>query len=80
MTAYARQQVAQDVPLRRITRHMLGLFNGLPGARAWRRTLSDASALQHNDPDLIARAYEQLARRSADAAADEAGDQTAQAV
>ena len=28
------------MPLRAIARHMLGLFNGLPGARAWRRRLA----------------------------------------
>jgi tRNA-dihydrouridine synthase A len=27
-----------------VTRHMLGLFTGRPGARAWRRTLSEAAA------------------------------------
>jgi tRNA-dihydrouridine synthase A len=26
-----------------MTRHILGLFNGLPGARAWRRHLSEAA-------------------------------------
>lgn len=60
MIAYAREQVALDVPLRRVTRHMLGLFNGLPGARQWRRTLSDAQALMADDPDLIARAAEHV--------------------
>ena len=40
MAAYAAVQLARDVPLRSITRHMLGLFNGLPGARAWRRRLA----------------------------------------
>ena len=40
MAAYAEIQRRRGVPLRSITRHMLGLFNGLPGARAWRRRLS----------------------------------------
>ena len=40
MAAYAAVQLARGVPLRSITRHMLGLFNGLPGARAWRRRLA----------------------------------------
>ncbi len=35
------QKLAQGVPLHAITRHMLGLFNGQPGARLWRRTLSE---------------------------------------
>jgi tRNA-dihydrouridine synthase A len=40
MAAYAERQARAGVPLRAIARHMLGLFNGLPGARAWRRRLS----------------------------------------
>jgi len=58
MIEYARQRIANGAALRHITRHILGLCNGLPGARTWRRTLSDASALRNNDPGLIARAFE----------------------
>ena len=32
-------------PLKSITRHMLGLFQGLPGARRWRRHLSENAHL-----------------------------------
>ena len=42
MTEYAAAQATAGVPMRAITRHMLGLFNGLPGARAWRRRLAMA--------------------------------------
>jgi tRNA-dihydrouridine synthase A len=42
MTDYATEQAARGVPLRAVARHMLGLFNGLPGARAWRRRLAMA--------------------------------------
>ena len=31
----------RGTPLRAITRHMLGLFNGRAGARAWRHALSE---------------------------------------
>ena len=65
MIGYAARQVADGVPLRRITRHMLGLFNGLPGARAWRRMLSDATELAANNPALIERALNQLVKRAA---------------
>ena len=34
---YVERELAEGTPLRAITRHVLGLFNGLPGARAWRR-------------------------------------------
>jgi tRNA-dihydrouridine synthase A len=53
MHAYATVQVARGTPLRAIARHMLGLYQGRPGARAWRRMLSDAAALTRNDPDLF---------------------------
>ncbi len=53
MQDYAVVQAALGVPLRAIARHMLGLFNGLPGARLWRRTLSDAQRLQNAGPELF---------------------------
>lgn len=37
---YMGAELRQGVPLHAMTRHMLGLFNGWPGARAWRRHLS----------------------------------------
>ncbi len=40
MLPYIGRQRAAGVPLHRIARHMLGLFAGTPGARAWRRTLT----------------------------------------
>ena len=38
---YIERQLAQGVYLSAITRHILGLFQGRPGARAWRRHISD---------------------------------------
>jgi tRNA-dihydrouridine synthase A len=38
---YIEVQLARGVPLHAMTRHMLGLFNALPGGRAWRRMLSE---------------------------------------
>ena len=38
---YVQRQLAAGVPLKTMTRHILGLFQGLPGARAWRRHLSE---------------------------------------
>ena len=40
MRPFVERELARGVPLHRITRHMLGLFQGLPGARHWRRHLS----------------------------------------
>jgi tRNA-dihydrouridine synthase A len=38
---YIEGQLAQGIRLNSITRHVLGLFHGEPGARAWRRHLSE---------------------------------------
>lgn len=38
---YVRERLADGEALHRITRHILGLFRGVAGARAWRRHLSE---------------------------------------
>ncbi|MCH8111665.1 MAG: tRNA-dihydrouridine synthase, partial [Proteobacteria bacterium] len=38
---YVARKRGEGVPLQRMTRHILGLFLGQPGARAWRRYLSE---------------------------------------
>jgi tRNA-dihydrouridine synthase A len=38
---YIAGQLDEGVYLSHITRHMLGLYSGIPGARAWRRHLSE---------------------------------------
>lgn len=42
MLPFIVSEMAAGVPLRSITRHMLGLWQGMPGARSWRRTLSES--------------------------------------
>ena len=56
MQDYARAQIARGVPLRSITRHMLGMFNGRAGARNWRRTLSEGVNRGGTSPSLLADA------------------------
>jgi tRNA-dihydrouridine synthase A len=58
MIDYARRQGAAGVPLRSIVRHMLGLYHGRPGARVWRRTLSDAALLNGADTGLLQAALD----------------------
>jgi tRNA-dihydrouridine synthase A len=41
MRAYLARELQAGTPLSAMTRHLLGLFNGLPGARAFRRHLSE---------------------------------------
>lgn len=59
---YARTETARGTSLRHLTRHYLGLTHGLPGARHWRRMLSDADLLKDNDAGLILRAWEKVAK------------------
>jgi len=61
---YAERHVAGGGSLRQITRHMLGLYHGQPGARAWRRALSDADWLAAGRPEELLA----LARQTEDRA------------
>lgn len=38
---YVQQQLEQGIPLGHMTRHILGIFQGMAGARAWRRHISE---------------------------------------
>ncbi len=54
MLPYIEAQLARGGPrLNSITRHMLGLMAGLPGARAFRQRLSDSRALAAGDVSLL---------------------------
>ncbi|MDR1758964.1 MAG: tRNA dihydrouridine(20/20a) synthase DusA [Fibrobacter sp.] len=41
---YVEEQLKDGCPLNIITRHLFGLFNGLPGARTYRRILSEKAS------------------------------------
>jgi tRNA-dihydrouridine synthase A len=43
MASYAEREIARGTRLAAITRHMLGLYGGEPGAREFRRLLSHAA-------------------------------------
>ena len=60
MREYAVVAMSAGAPLRAVTRHMLGLYQGLPGARAWRRMLSDNLRLAQGDANLILDAAAQV--------------------
>ena len=55
MAAYVDWQAQLGVPPKSIARHMMGLFNGLSGAKLWRRRLSENAATATNG-DLIRNA------------------------
>ena len=43
MYGYIELELSEGTRLHQITRHMLGAFAGRPGARRWRRILSDGA-------------------------------------
>ena len=53
MLPYIEKRMRQGRPLKSITRHMLGLFQGQPGARRWRRHLSENAHLPDADINVI---------------------------
>lgn len=53
---YVERMLTEGHKVRNIARHVLGLFQGMPGARQWRRTLSDAACLDGAGADLLLRA------------------------
>lgn len=53
MADYAESRLAAGAPLSAITKHMLGLFQGRPGARAWRRHLSENAHLPGAGPQVL---------------------------
>ncbi len=61
MADYADRQMQQGVPLQSITRHLMGLFNGLKGARAWRRHLSEHAGKTGAGPGIILDAADKVA-------------------
>ncbi len=53
---YVECNLSQGIPLNRITRHILGLFQGCPGARRWRRHLSENAHLPGAGTEVIVAA------------------------
>lgn len=60
MMPYIENHLFQGGRLNQVTRHMLGLFAGQPGARAWRRTLSEGAHLEGAGPELVERALGEI--------------------
>jgi tRNA-dihydrouridine synthase A len=63
MKPYIAAQLAEGVWLQNITRHMLGLFHGLPGGRLWRRVLSEEASRPGAGLDVLKKAAAQVASR-----------------
>jgi tRNA-dihydrouridine synthase A len=60
MRPYVERELAAGTELKHITRHMLGLFRGQPGARAWRRHLSENAHRPGAGVEVIDRALRRL--------------------
>jgi tRNA-dihydrouridine synthase A len=58
MRPYIEAHLARGGRLKHISRHILGLFQGLPGARAWRRVLSENAHRVDADLRVLDRALE----------------------
>jgi tRNA-dihydrouridine synthase A len=60
MRPYIAEHLAAGGRLHQITRHMLGLFTGKPGARGWRRVLSENASRGGAGLEVIDRALAEL--------------------
>jgi len=60
---YVEQQLAAGVRLQQIARHILGLFQGQPGARAWRRYLSENAHKPDAGVEVLREALARVPRR-----------------
>jgi tRNA-dihydrouridine synthase A len=65
VAAYAAHQIAAGHRLHSITRHVLGLFAGQPGARSWRRYFAEASQRADAGVEVLTRAIDLLRREAA---------------
>lgn len=66
--SYIEARLREGVSLHAMTRHMLGLFQGRPGARAWRRVLSQRAVLPNAGLEVVRDALAEVTRPNAFAA------------
>ena len=65
MAPYIADHLAAGGRLHQITRHMLGLFTRRPGARGWRRVLSEGASRPGAGLDLLDQALAEVAQAAA---------------
>ena len=59
MVAYMeREHAGRGTPWHSIARHMMGLYNGLPGARRWRQVWSDHRLKGERPREVMRLAHE----------------------
>ncbi|CCV13715.1 tRNA-dihydrouridine synthase A [Mesorhizobium sp. STM 4661] len=69
MAAYAARHIERGGRLGHVTRHMVGLFHGLPGARRYRQILSTDGTRPGAGPDVLRTAFAAIDFRGAGAEA-----------
>lgn len=57
---YVQSQLDAGIPLKHMTRHILGLFQGMPGARQWRRLLSEQAHYPEAGIKLLLQAMQKI--------------------
>jgi len=62
MLPYIDRELQAGTPLKHITRHMLGLFTGMPGARHWRRHLSTHACRAGAGREVVLEALQKTTR------------------
>ena len=65
MRPHISAHLAEGGKLAQVTRHMLGLFAGLPGARHWRRVLSEQGHRDGAGPEVLDRALAAMEQAAA---------------
>ena len=61
---YVEAQLQAGYRLHDMTRHMLGLFTGQPGARLWRRTIATKAPVRGAGVDVLREAMGHVVRSS----------------
>ena len=57
---YVEQELARGAHLNHITRHILGLYQGVPGARKFRRYLSENAYKKLAGLEVLTEAFERV--------------------
>jgi tRNA-dihydrouridine synthase A len=65
MLPYIEAHLAAGGRLGQVTRHMLGLFAGRPGARGWKRRLSEEAHRDGAGPEVVEAALSEVTRHAA---------------
>ncbi len=60
MRPFIARELREGTPLHRITKHMLGLFQGVRGARRYRQIMSEEARMPGAGPEVLDRALEAL--------------------